>query len=232
MAILLKSGAVFLHIPKTGGSWVHKVLKEQNLIKIEFSHKHADMERVLNFPRFYTGGFIHQSWKLKTLHLHEEIKNAYKFCFVRHPLSWYESYWRFMTGLNWDKFHELEYKRKYLRGRVWHPNLVLENIGGPDFNQFIQNVIKEYPGYVTEFYGWYTLPFHINFIGKQENMKEDLIKVLTDLGEKFDKDKIYKVGKENQSKQQVQIPKWDENLKEEILKLEYAAFKRYGYQAR
>ena len=28
MALLLKGGAVFLHVPKTGGRWVGKVLEE------------------------------------------------------------------------------------------------------------------------------------------------------------------------------------------------------------
>ena len=47
MSVLLKGGAVFLHIPKTGGSWVHKVLKDTGLSVGSFDHKHADFDRVL-----------------------------------------------------------------------------------------------------------------------------------------------------------------------------------------
>ena len=50
MALLLKKGECFLHIPKTGGSWVSVILKEQGLVHKEIGyHKHIDWTRVA-FP--------------------------------------------------------------------------------------------------------------------------------------------------------------------------------------
>ena len=50
MALLLKNGAVFLHIPKTGGNWVREVLGKLDLIESEIGHKHSDVDRVMINP--------------------------------------------------------------------------------------------------------------------------------------------------------------------------------------
>ena len=50
MALLLKKGECFLHIPKAGGSWVSVILKEQGLVYKEIGyHKHIDWTRVAFF---------------------------------------------------------------------------------------------------------------------------------------------------------------------------------------
>ena len=47
MAIILKNNEIFLHIPKTGGSWVSKVFKIQSLTKASIVyHKHFDWARI------------------------------------------------------------------------------------------------------------------------------------------------------------------------------------------
>jgi len=52
MALLLRNGAVFLHIPKTGGNWVRGVLEKLDFIEGEIGHKHLDVDRVLFEPYF------------------------------------------------------------------------------------------------------------------------------------------------------------------------------------
>ena len=52
MAIILKNNEIFLHIPKTGGSWVSKVLKMQSLTKAYIGcHKHFDWARIESLIR-------------------------------------------------------------------------------------------------------------------------------------------------------------------------------------
>ena len=51
------------------------------------------------------------------------------------------------------------------------------------------NVLNKRPGYITELFHSFTNE-GINFIGKNENLKEDLIKVLTHLNLSFDEDFI------------------------------------------
>jgi len=97
MALLLKSGAVFLHIPKTGGTWVTQVLEECGLIRCRFSHKHADLHRVMYSPRYCPWQHAKRCLRFGRA-WHAGVADAYKFCFVRHPLRWYESWWRYMKG--------------------------------------------------------------------------------------------------------------------------------------
>lgn len=49
MAFLLKNRVVFIHVPKTAGSWVVSCLKELNLIEMKLGPEHADYERIFNF---------------------------------------------------------------------------------------------------------------------------------------------------------------------------------------
>jgi len=46
VAILLKSNAVFLHIPKTGGSWVVKVLQELDVIQVPIGREHSTFDQI------------------------------------------------------------------------------------------------------------------------------------------------------------------------------------------
>lgn len=230
MATLIKENALFLHIPKTGGSWIRHVLRRQGLVIMEWSHPHPDMMRILNFPRMYPRHFIKQSLKHQSLTLHKKIKNSYKFCFVRNPFSWYESYWRFMTGLDWKSFHEerqLEYAQPLKA--PWHPNAYLEGIGQKDFNPFMDTVLSEYPGYLTQMYGWYAPPQDIDFVGRTENLVDDLIHVLRHVGASFDEKAIRDTGRINTSPNRVERPEWDSDIKSAVRRLEAPIFERFGY---
>jgi hypothetical protein len=228
MAILLHGGATFLHIPKTGGSWVTKTLYENNLVKTSFSHKHADMERVLNFSRHYCGNYIRQSIKLQT-NLQKEIENSFKFCFVRNPFQWYESYWRYACGVNWKCFTLNKESKQALPRRNWHPNYILHECKNDDFNVFMENILQRYPGYVTSMFSLYTPPQEIDFIGKTESLIDDLIYVLKKLDIKFDDNKIRNIPKINESYSTIEKPTWKGDIKEKIYYLEYPTLFRYGY---
>jgi hypothetical protein len=57
MGAPLRGNVVFLHIPKTGGSWVRHVLRKQGLVKMEFPDTHPEMNRLHHFPLFYPLNF-------------------------------------------------------------------------------------------------------------------------------------------------------------------------------
>ena len=221
MALLLRNGAVFLHIPKTGGNWITKVLQESNLIKGRISHKHADIERF--FSPLYGNRAELFKYFLKKLRVSRQQK-PFMFCFVRHPLSWYESWFKYMSqpALQWRDWGDENDIYN------WHPNATLNGLGDPDFNQFVRNVIRKRPGYVTELFGWYTKS-QIDFIGKQENLPEDLIKVLKIMKLDFDEDLIRNYKKVGESPMPAERIVWDADLKEEVSRLEYAGTVRYGY---
>jgi hypothetical protein len=95
MAFLLKNGAVFLHIPKTGGTWIKHVLEKLDLIQAPLGHQHSDWDRSFWHDK------LHHDLKVTRYLFRRAIRSpraqarslpdCFKFCFVREPLQWYES---------------------------------------------------------------------------------------------------------------------------------------------
>ena len=247
MAVLLRNNAVFLHIPKTGGSWVTEVLESNGLVRRKFSHIHADLARAQTYS-YGTKLFMRSMFERIKSRVPNKIKSTlwslparqaqaakivagesrrvpgpFCFCFVRHPLSWYESWWRYMYGIkgaDWSDATDL------LR---WHPCGALRQLGNGDFNEFVRNVIRERPGFVTELYGRY-VPRVNGFVGRQEHLLDDLVGVLQRLELDFDEDRIRHHNRVNVSKTQTkEAVVWEPELRAEVERLEYAGLVQYGY---
>jgi hypothetical protein len=222
MALLLKGGSIFLHVPKTGGRWVGKVLTAAGLVESHLGHMHADADRVLSA----SGGSGRQilAYLLKRRLGLLPRTQPFMFCFVRNPLDWYESFFNYNCepGVNW------RYEGDVHDPNNWHPNAQLNGLGSPDFNCFVRNVIKAYPGYVTEMYSRFAAP-HVSFVGKQENLCDDLITVLKRLQIPFDEQFIRGFGKVGVSPKRSAGLQWDPELKAEVSRLEYAGLRRWGY---
>jgi len=231
MALLLKNNAVFLHIPKTGGTWIRKVLQELDLVKGTLGHGHSHFERAFWHDK------LHRDLKVVRYILRRAVRSpraqarmepgCFKFCFVREPLLWYESYWCFMQSLDWvwkTWGDEMDPYR-------WDPCAMINELGNPDFNTFMHNVNKKRPGFVTELYGWYVRP-GVNFVGKTECLQQDILKVFALMKLDVDADKIRSVRKLNESPAVIPKPEWDPALKRETLRLEYASYVRFGYPIR
>jgi hypothetical protein len=139
------SNSVFLHIPKTGGVWVRDVLKQNDLYlrNIRVSNK----KYTTNNP----GSWHNVPWDDADF-----IARPHRFGFVRHPLTWYRSYWAFkMRRGNWDTT-DFDFKCK-----------------ANTFIKFVDNIIRYYPdGYLTNLYSFYTS--HCTFVGRQEQLAVDL----------------------------------------------------------
>lgn len=232
MTAKLVNGAEFLHIPKTGGSWVRDVLGANDLIADHLLYKHADYD--VNLFRLPTSARQHlrdatrivlPKLKMGRLVKHipdRDVKPVFRFCFVRHPLAWYESWWRYMEGISWWQFGQQN-------SRVhWHPNAILNGLGNSDFNQFVRNVIQARPGYVSELMFAYTKP-GISFIGKTENLREDLTHVLDLMGLKYDKATLEQTPKVNVSEVAPSAVEWDLELKRTVMKLELPALLHFQY---
>jgi len=224
MALLLKGGSIFLHIPKTGGRWVGKVLAAAGLVESELGHMHADADRVLS-PSGGSGRHL-LAYLLKRKFGILPRTSPFMFCFVRNPLDWYESFFNYNCerGVNW------RYEGDVHDPHNWHPNAQLNGLGSSDFNCFVRNVIKAYPGYVTEMYSRFATP-QVSFVGKQENLCDDLVTVLKKLQLPFDEKFIRGFEKVGVSPKRSTGLAWDPELKEEVTRLEYAGLTRWGYVA-
>jgi hypothetical protein len=105
---------------------------------------------------------------------------------------------------------------------------MVNRLGSPDFNTFVHNVNRKRPGFVTEMYGWYVRP-GIGFVGKQENLRRDLIQAFSLIKVEVDAGKILAIPSQNETPTDIAKPEWDPALKKETLRLEYAGYVRYGY---
>ncbi len=107
-ARLLPSNALFLHIPKTGGSWVEQALREIGV----------QIEQPATIPGV--------TFRHSLLSMFQE-RYPYVFTFVRHPLGWYESWWKYQSGawIVWEP-------------GVWHPQRSLEKCRSGDFSDLIR----------------------------------------------------------------------------------------------
>lgn len=194
MAVVLHN-SIFLHIPKTGGEWVREVLWCSGLESLRLhpgERKHADIayfDANNNFGR------------------------NFRFAFVRHPVSWYRSYFTYQIGRRRDiKEISLE---QYLSG------------GTRSFGEFIQKVTEAAPGFLGRFYSRYVgAPGkEIDYIGRTEHLREDLATALRLAGETCPSELIEKMPPRNVSK------RWNvaERFVRLIVKAEAECCERFGY---
>ena len=224
MALVLKNGSIFLHIPKTGGNWVTHVLKNQGLVEREISHKHSDLARTvsaLSTPRQAT---LKEFLLRRPVDLRGPGEKPFIFTFVRHPLRWYESWFKYQSQdtRNWKYWGEEGALSK------WHPNASLNGLGSTSFSEFVRNVQVKKPGYVTELFFSYATP-EVDFIGKQESIRHDLCAALEKAEIDFDANYILHEKKVGVSKPKAANITWDEPLREEVMRNEWPALRRFGY---
>jgi len=151
--------AICMHIPKTGGTFVRHYLQQAGLDHgveklLELAHMNSIMLRSL----------IGDTDDLK-------------FCFVRHPLTWYRSYWE---------------SKQRIKNRGGGP---IDEIVDLPWSDFIDIIIEEMPGYLTGFYFGYTEICRV--IGKQENLRSDLSDILRLLRIPYDKNFLFTMPAEN-----------------------------------
>jgi hypothetical protein len=193
---LLLPRAVFLHVPKTGGSWVGAALRAAGVRFDEYlieGDPHGDPSYC---PR----------------------PDAFKFAFVRHPLDVYRSYWRFKM----DRFDGR---------RPWDAqNPFDRDCASPDFDEFVRKVVEQYPGWCSRMFEDYVGPAtrEIEFVGRFERLRQDLVRALTLAGERFDERAIMTTPPENASVWP--SPAWTPALERAALESERDALVRFGYR--
>jgi len=233
MAYQLINGAEFLHIPKTGGSWVRAFLTDNQLLAHKRGHAHTDYDYNLLHDWLAFSGKGHLKKALsrareRFLTSHQNAptnrtdQQVFRFCFVRHPLKWYESWWKFNMQKEWKEWGRQN------SAKFWHVNSILNGLGDADFNQFVRNVIQARPGYVSELYFAFTKP-GISFIGRTENLRDDLKYVLDTLGLPYNAALLHQKPKANISQAAPTEIQWDPQLKKTVSLLELPGLIHFGY---
>lgn len=162
MAIRTEKSLVY-HVPKSGGIYVKEAMRRSGL-------------------RYGRCKDIHSAFWLKREHstyrsvIDEHKDGLFSFCFVRHPVDWYRSFWSYrMMSRTLDLRSPPDW--------CW----------SPDFNEFVNNVLDTFPrGWVNNLYQCYVgkNADKVDFIGRQENLTDDLVKALNLAGEEFNEEKL------------------------------------------
>ena len=140
----------------------------------------------------------------------EDLTGKKSFAFVRQPIQFYKSYWCYRTESK--------------KADTWH---LEKYCWSKDFEEFLYNVIVKQYAYVTQFYKTYIgEPQVVDYVGRQENLVEDLISILKILNEDFNEKKLRDTPRENVSKTN---PKYSKYLELGINLLEKDVINRYYY---
>jgi len=133
--VLTHSNSRFLHLPKTGGSWIVKCLEDNGIDFYEIDPEHK-----------CRGGHTGYYYKWQ---------NGFSFSFIRNPFDWYKSLFKFnketKTVSQWNKC---------------------------DINSFVSEVIGDGHSLYEMSKYFFGNNYEISFIGKYENLCEDLIEAL------------------------------------------------------
>ena len=137
--------------------------------------------------------------------------------FVRNPLDWYRSAWMY-----WKE-----------TGRFPRPEDAPQ-VETDNFECFVRNCMAVEPqGYISTLYEQFTglIPGEISVIGKQENLVDDLIRLLKLAGEDFDEGKLRAVKSKNVAgnKTDLTFPGYSFDLTQKVIQFERCTFERYGY---
>jgi hypothetical protein len=234
MAFELINGAQFLHIPKTGGNWVEQVLRDNGLLARKQGHRHATYDQVILNVAGGNSGVenLREALRLGRKRLRglmgltpsgEKPPRKFRFCFVRHPLSWYESYWRF------NRHHLPSELRVDPSPEQWQITASLKPHQSDDFNEWMDMVAERVPGFVSYLFRCYAGP-SISAIGRTENLRDDLGRILRKMGCEFDESRLdlpaVNVSASAEPQQKVE---WDPQLRDRVQRLELPALAAFGY---
>jgi hypothetical protein len=149
----------FIHIPKTGGTTITNILWKY------FNHEPLNIMSERSLSHVY----------LKFIE--DKIKGTPTFCFVRDPLTWYESVYKMIISYSADGTN-LDFKETRRRGfnPIGHATFMY----APTFDGFIKNMLKQSPDYCLEVHQNYmgiNLD-KIDHVGHTENLLKDLSTIL------------------------------------------------------
>jgi hypothetical protein len=197
---LIMPHSVFLHVPKTGGSWCREAIARAG-IPCEESPIDADDPI--------------DSKHHELAHVCRYLEGRMVIAFVRDPLDWWRSYWAYRQHSGWY-VHPIDVQCK-----------------STDFQEFMTNVVRTIPEWCSAMYERFVGPPEcpIEFIGRYENLAEDLVLGLQLAGESFDEEALRATPPVNVNDYSCWPAEYTPELRQAVTEAEHAAIARFGYAA-
>lgn len=159
--------SVFYHIPKTGGTWVRKAMRNAGL----------DPLRCNSTCRHVLLG-TSNAHATPAMTFKDETRGRFSFCFIRDPVEWYPSMW------SWIPHKSKPYDG--LLGDYW----------SDDFETWVGMLLDAWPnGFVSELYSLYVND--VDFVGRTDRLEADLARALELAGETFKVKSLHDVPPQN-----------------------------------
>ena len=168
MALILPK-SIFIHIPKTGGTWVRRAIEASMGIE-------KDSSEIKISGIDHWGKTAHANLHAVKKELKESLEDRYLFSFVRKPLDLLKSFYIskiYPELVDFEDYRETNDEKISFKEFVHHKGLAFAT--------------KLYISYLRAPMGIFP---YVDYIGRTENLKEDLIEALEIAGEDFDKDVI------------------------------------------
>jgi hypothetical protein len=139
-------------------------------------------------------------------------RDLFTFAFVRHPLTWYQSYFSYKRRKGWDAKNDWD-----------------QAVRADTFEEFMRRAIDQTPGYYSKLLRRFVgrAGEEIDFIGRSERLMEDLIRGLQLAGESFQPEDVRKVPPLNESDYRRHPAVYPDDLAERVLKAEAEAVQRF-----
>lgn len=169
MRYIASKKLLFIHIPKTGGVSI------EDLIYVNFKN----VMRLKHHWRGLPGRHITPK-QLRENYWVPIIRNEMRgFAFVRHPVAWYKSAWRWFQDVqkNREGYKNKPYAALF-KSFKWHPKKPLLPLSILPFDEFIFQVTELHPGFLSDLYQMYLDDPAISFVGRTETLDVDARTIL------------------------------------------------------
>jgi len=213
--------ALFLHVPRTGGTWLGRAMNIAG-VPLEKWGTVCPMYRMRKHTILphYSKGLLDRVDRI--------------FSFVRHPKDYYVSVWRFTkraVNIYPENMEQHVFQQKAASTIVeatyrWKP----------DFNEWMEEMLEEEPCWVTRWFERFVGPHRgefCHYIGRLETLEQDAAELMGLLGYeerwKEAQPEIAKIKMSRRGVNQRQAPLivWEPELLERVLRNERVAIRRF-----